>query len=136
MKVQLSPEASPQPDGRRHGAGRVGQFAGILACAGLLLWPAWLNGYPLFFSDIGTYLSQAIRYYLGWDRPAIYSVFLLVTHWKLTIWTSIIVQALMVLYVLDAVRRAFAPDVPRSAADRGTVLPADAAAVVCKPGHA
>jgi hypothetical protein len=41
----------------------------ILLSAALLLWPALWNGYPLVFSDTGTYLSQAIEHYLGWDRP-------------------------------------------------------------------
>ncbi len=87
---------------------------GTLACIALLIWPAWVNGYPIFFADSGTYLSQAIRHYLGWDRPATYSVFLLLTHWRLTTWSSIMAQALMVLYVLDVVRRAFTPDLPRA----------------------
>ena len=88
---------------------------GVLACVALLIWPAWMNGYPIVFADSGTYLSQAIRHYIGWDRPATYSVFLLLTHWTLTIWPSIIVQALMVAYALDVVRRAFTPDVPQAA---------------------
>ena len=27
------------------------------------------NGYPIVFADTGTYLSQAIHQYAGWDRP-------------------------------------------------------------------
>jgi hypothetical protein len=34
-----------------------------------LIWPALLNGYPIVFADTGTYLSQAMHGYLGWDRP-------------------------------------------------------------------
>ena len=86
-----------------------------MLCVALLIWPAWMNGYPIVFADSGTYLAQAIRHYIGWDRPATYSVFLLLTHWKMTIWSSIVVQALIVIVVLDAVRRAFTPDVPRAA---------------------
>ena len=37
----------------------------ILLSAALLLWPALWNGYPLVFSDTGTYLSQAIEQYIG-----------------------------------------------------------------------
>ena len=88
-------------------------IAWLIACITILLWPALLNGYPLVFSDSGTYLSQAIRHYLGWDRPAVYSVFLLMTHWKLTNWSPVIVQAMMILYGLDLVRRSFTPEVPR-----------------------
>lgn len=48
--------------------------------AGLLLWPAVWNGYPIIFADTGTYLSQAIHRYLGWDRPPFYSLFMLPLH--------------------------------------------------------
>ena len=88
-------------------------IAWLIACVALLLWPALLNGYPLVFSDSGTYLSQAIRHYLGWDRPAVYSVFLLMTHWKLTNWSPVVMQAMMILYGLDLLRRSFTPDMPR-----------------------
>jgi hypothetical protein len=45
----------------------------VLALAAiLLLWPAFWNGYPLVFADSGTYLSQAIERYAGWDRPIFY----------------------------------------------------------------
>ncbi len=46
----------------------------VALAAALLLWPALLNGYPLAFADTGTYLSQAIDRYLGWDRPVFYSL--------------------------------------------------------------
>jgi oligopeptide transport system substrate-binding protein len=41
----------------------------VLAAAAMLLWPAVWNGYPIVFADTGTYLSQAIHRYAGWDRP-------------------------------------------------------------------
>ena len=93
--------------------GLLAGVAAMIASVGLLLWPALLNGYPLVFADTGTYLSQAIRHYVGWDRPAIYSVFLLLLHWKTTTWIAVVVQAVMTMYVLDAVRRSFMPEMPR-----------------------
>ena len=51
---------------------RPANAAPILLSAAVLLWPALWNGYPLVFSDTGTYLSQAIERYLGWDRPVFY----------------------------------------------------------------
>jgi hypothetical protein len=42
----------------------------------VLLWPALVNGFPLVFSDTGTYLSQVMEGHLGWDRPPFYSMFL------------------------------------------------------------
>lgn len=85
-----------------------------LVCIGLLLWPALLNGYPLVFADTGTYLSQAIQHYVGWDRPAVYSVFLLLMHWKMTTWIAVVAQAGLTVYVLEAVRRGFAPEIPQA----------------------
>ena len=81
----------------------------LLPCLAILLWPAFLNGYPLVFADSGTYLGQAIQHYLGWDRPAFYSLFLFLLHWKISTWPIVVVQSLLTLYVLGAAMRAFAP---------------------------
>ncbi|WP_428376677.1 hypothetical protein [Lichenicoccus sp.] len=88
-------------------------LAVLLPAAVILLWPAMLNGYPLVFADSGTYLSQAIQHYLGWDRPAFYSLFLFLLHWQISTWPIIVVQSLLTLYVLDAAMRAFAPRLAR-----------------------
>jgi hypothetical protein len=76
-----------------------------------LLWPAALNGYPLVFSDTGTYLSQAVQHYLGWDRPIFYSLFLLALHLTLTTWPAIVAQALLTSTTLHLLRRALLPAV-------------------------
>ena len=67
----------------------------------LLLWPALLNGYPIVFSDTGTYLSQAIHLYLGWDRPAFYSLFMIALHMTLTTWPVVLAQAACVVLMLE-----------------------------------
>ena len=77
----------------------------------MLLWPALWNGYPLVFSDTGTYLSQAIERYLGWDRPVFYSLFLFSLHMTITTWPVIVVQALLVTHTLHLLRRALLPQV-------------------------
>jgi hypothetical protein len=77
----------------------------------LLLWPALWNGYPLVFSDSGTYLSQAVRHYVGWDRPVFYSLFLLPLHLTLTTWPVIVAQALLTAHTLHLVRRTLLPGV-------------------------
>src|SRR4051794_26917014 len=89
-------------------------FAVVLIglAATLLLWPAFWNGYPLVFADTGTYLSQAIQRYAGWDRPIFYSLFLLPLHLTLTTWPAIAAQALLVAYVLDLLRRLLLPTAP------------------------
>lgn len=91
------------------GAGTV--FAIALAAA-LLVWPAVWNGYPLVFADTGTYLSQAIEHYAGWDRPVFYSFFMLPLHLTLTTWPVIAVQALLLAHVLHLTRRMLLPRAP------------------------
>ncbi|MBN8874712.1 MAG: hypothetical protein J0H67_17880 [Rhodospirillales bacterium] len=73
----------------------------------LLLWPAAWNGYPIVFSDTGTYLSQAIEHYLGWDRPPVYSLFLLPLHLRLTTWPVIAAQTVLAIHTLALTCRCF-----------------------------
>jgi hypothetical protein len=77
----------------------------IPAAAALLLWPAVWNGYPIVFADTGTYLSQAIHLYAGWDRPVFYSLFMLPLHLTVTLWPVVVVQALLASWVLWLVCR-------------------------------
>ncbi len=108
--------ASSPPPGAHHTAtGRLlAQRAGrfplpIVLSAVLLLWPALLNGYPIVFDDTGTYLSQAVHHYLGWDRPIFYSLFLLPLHLTITTWPAIAVQALLAASTLHLVWRVLLP---------------------------
>ncbi len=78
--------------------GRTATVVAVALAATSLVWPALWNGYPLVYSDTGTYLSQAIERYLGWDRPIFYSLFLLPLHLTLTTWPVIAVQALLVAH--------------------------------------
>jgi hypothetical protein len=81
----------------------------VLAAAALLLWPAFRNGYPIVFADTGTYLSQALHLYAGWDRPAFYSLFMLPLHGAVTTWPVVAVQALLTAWVLRLVCRVLLP---------------------------
>jgi len=86
-----------------------GAFFAVPAAAALLLWPALWNGFPIVFADTGTYLSQAIHQYAGWDRPVFYSLFMLPLHLTATVWPVVIVQALLAASVLWRVVRVLAP---------------------------
>jgi hypothetical protein len=78
-----------------------------LLCVLSLIWPALWNGYPIVFADTGTYLSQAMHRYLGWDRPVFYSLFIFALHLGLTTWPVILMQSCLTVLVLDLTRRAF-----------------------------
>jgi hypothetical protein len=82
----------------------------VPAAAAMLLWPALWNGYPIVFADTGTYLSQAIHHYAGWDRPVFYSLFMLPLHATITVWPVVVVQALLAAWVLWLVCRVLRPD--------------------------
>ena len=83
----------------------------LATCVLCLAWPALWNGYPIAFADTGTYLSQAMHHYLGWDRPVFYSLAIEGLHLGLTTWPVIVVQAAIAVLVLDQTRRAMG--VPR-----------------------
>lgn len=69
----------------------------------ILCWPAYLNGFPLVFADTGNYIGQAMLHYIGWNAPPFYSMFLLATDWRLTLWTPIFVQGVIVASLLSMV---------------------------------
>jgi hypothetical protein len=87
---------------------RGARFA-VPAAAAFLLWPALWNGFPIVFADTGTYLTQAIHHYAGWDRPVFYSLFMLPLHATVTLWPVVVVQALLAAWVLKLVCRALLP---------------------------
>lgn len=75
----------------------------MAACTAMLLWPAFLNGYPLMFGDSGVYLTDGVTFHGGWARPVFYGLFLLPLHWKLSIWPVVVVQAGMSVLLIRAV---------------------------------
>ncbi len=79
--------------------------------AALLLWPAIWNGYPIVFADTGTYLSQAIHRYLGWDRPPFYSVFMLPLHTMHSVWPVVAMQAVLAVCTIRLVCDALLPGI-------------------------
>lgn len=102
LRTPRRPAARPDPTTREI-------VTCIVLSAALLLWPALLNGYPIVFDDTGTYLSQAVHRYLGWDRPAFYSLFLFPLHLTITTWPDIAAQALLVASTLHLLRRVLLP---------------------------
>lgn len=78
----------------------------ILAGAALLLWPAFLNGYPLLFSDSGAFLHQTLGPLMIWDKPWIYGPFLHLFHWRITLWGPVLAQGVILSWLLWLVQRA------------------------------
>jgi len=95
-----------QTDPRAAWAIRIGWIVPV-PCLALLLWPALWNAYPIVFADTGTYLSQAMHRYIGWDRPIFYSLFIWPLHLGRATWPVILMQSALAVLVLDQTRRAF-----------------------------
>jgi len=64
----------------------------ILLGGGLLVWPAFANGYPLLFSDTGAFLAQLLVPFMVWDKPYVYGPVLAVVSLKLTLWLPALAQ--------------------------------------------
>lgn len=81
-------------------AARLANAAAVVLAAPLLVWPAFLNGYPILFSDTGAFLAQTLVPLMIWDKPWVYGPFLHLFHWRVTLWGPLAAQALMVSHLL------------------------------------
>jgi hypothetical protein len=68
-----------------------------------LLWVAIYNGYPLVWWDTGAYVYASFDLEALPSRPVFYSLFMLATHWGLTLWGSTVAQTALLVYVLRVV---------------------------------
>lgn len=84
---------------------RAGRLAAILAAVPLLVWPAFLNGYPLLFSDTGAFLAQTVEPLMIWDKPWIYGPLLHLFHWEETLWAPLLAQGLALSHLLWLTQR-------------------------------
>ncbi|MFC7609054.1 hypothetical protein [Teichococcus aestuarii] len=84
---------------------RAGRLAAILAAVPLLVWPAFLNGYPLLFSDTGAFLAQTVEPLMIWDKPWIYGPLLHLFHWEQTLWAPLLAQGLALSHLLWLTQR-------------------------------
>jgi hypothetical protein len=84
-------------------------LAPILACQPWLIWPALWNGYPLLFSDSGTYVSQVVERHLGWDRPPFYALAVVLASVRLSLWPVVLAQGLLTAWVVHLLRRTLWP---------------------------
>ena len=90
-------------------SGRTATVATVGAGALLLLWPAFLNRYPIVFSDTFGYLEQGIEAYVAWDKPWIYGPLLVPLHARLSLWPVVVAQSLLLSTMLWLVQRTLLP---------------------------
>jgi hypothetical protein len=94
-----TPPATPAAPSRAATAGAV------LAAALLLALPALVNGYPLVFIDTVSYLEQTVLWSVSWDKTYVYGPFLLLGHWRLTLWGALALQCAAIAWLLWLVAR-------------------------------
>ncbi|WP_203074381.1 hypothetical protein [Falsiroseomonas ponticola] len=89
---------------------RLAGLAWLMAGALMLVWPAFLNGYPLVFSDTGAFLHQTAPPPSGplviWDKPHVYGPLLHLFHWHLSLWGPVLAQGLLLSHLLWLAQRA------------------------------
>lgn len=72
----------------------------ILGSAYLLLWAPLYNGYPLIYSDSGTYIFSGARMFVPFDRPIGYGLFIRFVNPLPSLWGVVWLQALATSYLL------------------------------------
>ena len=66
----------------------------VLGGAFVLLWTPLWNGYPILFSDTGTYLFSAWQLFVPVDRPLGYGLFIRAASLAPSVWAIVFAQAL------------------------------------------
>lgn len=65
-----------------------------------LMHPAIINGFPLVYSDSGTYIASAKSGTIPVDRPMVYSIFLNLTSLDVSLWITLIFQSVILVYLM------------------------------------
>lgn len=81
-----------------------------LAGALLLLWPAVFNGYPLLYSDTGTYLWAGFEWGVPRDRSLVYGLVIRAASAGVSLWGVAAIQALLVVHLVVETARCLSPD--------------------------
>ncbi|MEI6158857.1 MAG: hypothetical protein WCP77_03395 [Roseococcus sp.] len=66
----------------------------------MLIWPAFLNGYPLLISDSGAFLAQTVVPLMIWDKPWIYGPFGWIFHQHVSLWGIVLAQGVILSHLI------------------------------------
>jgi hypothetical protein len=72
----------------------------IIIATGMFMYPAFYNGFPIVFSDTGTYIKSGFEYVVPDDRPIFYGLFLRYTSLATSLWFSVFAQSFIVSWIL------------------------------------
>lgn len=90
-------------------------LAAVLGLALLLCWPAIYNGFPLVFSDTGTYIVSGIERFIPQDRPVFYGGLIAAASSFGGLTIVALLQSACVAYVTLLFFEWAAPQAPRTA---------------------
>lgn len=79
---------------------RIISSLALLLSTVLVLAVAFYNGYPLINSDTGSYVKYAFDFQVPQDRSPFYSVFTGFSSLWLSLWGTVIVQAVLVVFLI------------------------------------
>ncbi len=65
------------------------------------------NGYPLVYSDTGTYIGSGLQEFVPTDRPVSYGLFIKLFSFNVSLWYVILFQNLIVAYILFELLKSF-----------------------------
>src|SRR5207247_6774608 len=60
------------------------------------------NGYPVLFSDSGTYIHSGFDGFVPWDRPIAYGLFIKYVSLQKSLWLVVYFQALSIAGIIFA----------------------------------
>ncbi len=75
-------------------------FGYLIGCAFLVCSVAFINRYPLVYSDTGTYIRSSFSLLPPDDRPIGYGLIIRAVTWQSTLWTVVIFQGAMIAWLL------------------------------------
>ncbi len=85
---------------------RILALLAVLAGMPFLVWPSWLNGYPLVFIDTVSYLLHTTVPEVPWDKTQAYGPFLHLFHWRISLWAPMLMQGLIASHLIWLVQAA------------------------------
>lgn len=73
----------------------------VVVSAFVLMAPAFLNGFPIVYSDTSTYIVSGFELETPFDRPIIYGVFLWLSSLAgISLWLTVLVQCLLLAWLI------------------------------------
>lgn len=82
----------------------------VLTGALILIWPALYNGFPLVYSDSGTYIQSSIMMESPEDRPLFYGIFLRFTAMQAILWIPVFLQGWITSWLIRRTLRNLFPE--------------------------